>query len=100
MKSKNRTIIHTPDALTAALNCCRGNYQRALVYGTVPWSNAGLRGLARKHWRSYSNSRFHLLQRIKRDCVVIVREPRGSMPRTVEIVCTKREIPAILADTF
>jgi hypothetical protein len=96
----NRTTVHTLEAFTAALNCCRGDYQKSLVYGIVPWSDAGLRGLARQHSMSYANSRLNLLQRIKRTCVVIVHHPRGSIPRTVEIVCAKSEIPAILADCF
>jgi len=49
----------------AALNLCRGSYQRALIEGSEYWSGSTLRGSARtQNGASYARSRDALLVRL------------------------------------
>ena len=54
----------TEDALPVALSCCKGNYQRELVFGLQAWSGSTLRGKAASYGSHYTESRQGLLRRL------------------------------------
>jgi len=54
----------TEDALPVALSCCKGNYQRELVFGLQAWSGSTLSGKAASYGSHYTESRQGLLRRL------------------------------------
>jgi histidinol-phosphate/aromatic aminotransferase/cobyric acid decarboxylase-like protein len=53
-------------AISAALDLCRGVYQRDVVLGAQAWSGADLRGRAREYSGRYKRSREALLKRMRK----------------------------------
>lgn len=62
----NYSVAADPDAYQAAIACCRGWYQRAIVAGSARMSGADLTGKASNWGGRYRESRCNLLARMTR----------------------------------
>ena len=82
----------SPAAVTAAFECARGSYQRAVLNGTEAWSGSTLTGRAARYGSKYRTSREELLARLEAHPDLAVEE-RLARRRTVAIV-TREEAAA------
>lgn len=68
------------DYRQAALKLARGDYQRALIYGSETWSGSSLKGKAREYGAHYARSRRNLIERLMdNDIAFLVKGARGKL---------------------
>jgi hypothetical protein len=80
----NWSIVE-PSALSTAMGCCKGSYQRDIIMGWEAISGSTLKGKARRYGYHYHISRMHLFTRLKGRGLVVT-EKKGSHNSRILVV--------------